>query len=225
MYEPFLFIPSIIHYPHFRRVKILTNLPTRPSPQICRLRIFGIVLEYNIRNRFYSIILNLLLVDLVQKVIWLFSLADGSSIAALLQIATDSDLTFTFNSRRSGEYCFESNKKEKLVSLNFWMFILHFPMGVHIAFSRTEFLSWSIPYTLSTPCAILATAYDQDFPGNSPIFSRNFPGCIHDPTLFNFLERPWIQISQIDHTFFNAGVFVMICNYITYIWIFFMGWR
>ncbi|KAK5964351.1 hypothetical protein GCK32_020895 [Trichostrongylus colubriformis] len=26
-------------------------------------------------------------------------------------IATDSDLTFTFNSRRCGEYCFESNRK------------------------------------------------------------------------------------------------------------------
>ncbi|CAJ0961837.1 unnamed protein product, partial [Mesorhabditis belari] len=42
-----------------------------------------------------------------------FSLADGASIAGLLQIATDSDLTFTFNARRSGEYCFESNKGEK----------------------------------------------------------------------------------------------------------------
>ncbi|VDM67501.1 unnamed protein product [Strongylus vulgaris] len=40
-----------------------------------------------------------------------FQLSDGASIAALLQIATDSDLTFTFNSRRCGEYCFESNKK------------------------------------------------------------------------------------------------------------------
>ncbi|PAV71938.1 hypothetical protein WR25_16647 isoform A [Diploscapter pachys] len=40
-----------------------------------------------------------------------FHLSDGSSIAALLQIASDSDLTFTFNSRRSGEYCFEANKK------------------------------------------------------------------------------------------------------------------
>uniref|UniRef100_A0A158P5S6 BED-type domain-containing protein n=1 Tax=Angiostrongylus cantonensis TaxID=6313 RepID=A0A158P5S6_ANGCA len=29
----------------------------------------------------------------------------------LLPIATDSDLTFTFNSRRCGEYCFESNRK------------------------------------------------------------------------------------------------------------------
>ncbi|CAJ0570008.1 unnamed protein product, partial [Mesorhabditis spiculigera] len=42
-----------------------------------------------------------------------FSLADGASIAGLLQIATESDLTFTFNARRSGEYCFESNKKSK----------------------------------------------------------------------------------------------------------------
>ncbi|KJH43082.1 hypothetical protein DICVIV_10925 [Dictyocaulus viviparus] len=40
-----------------------------------------------------------------------FQLSDGASIAALLQIATDSDLTFTFNSRRCGEYCFESNRK------------------------------------------------------------------------------------------------------------------
>ncbi|CAD6186722.1 unnamed protein product [Caenorhabditis auriculariae] len=40
-----------------------------------------------------------------------FQLSDGSSIAALLQIATDSDLTFTFNARRVGEYCFESNKR------------------------------------------------------------------------------------------------------------------
>nr|CDJ86873.1 Zinc finger domain containing protein [Haemonchus contortus] len=40
-----------------------------------------------------------------------FQLSDGASIAALLQIATDSDLTFTFNSRRCGEYCFESNRR------------------------------------------------------------------------------------------------------------------
>ncbi|KAE9417182.1 hypothetical protein Angca_000985 [Angiostrongylus cantonensis] len=40
-----------------------------------------------------------------------FQLSDGASIAALLQASTDSDLTFTFNSRRCGEYCFESNRK------------------------------------------------------------------------------------------------------------------
>uniref|UniRef100_A0A914W682 Uncharacterized protein n=1 Tax=Plectus sambesii TaxID=2011161 RepID=A0A914W682_9BILA len=38
-----------------------------------------------------------------------FSLADGQSIAQLLQVAADMDLTFTFNARRSGEYCFEAN--------------------------------------------------------------------------------------------------------------------
>ncbi|CAB3398898.1 unnamed protein product [Caenorhabditis bovis] len=47
-----------------------------------------------------------------------FNLTDGSSIAALLQIATDSDLIFTFNSRKIGEYCFESNvKNSKMVTL------------------------------------------------------------------------------------------------------------
>ncbi|EFO99999.1 hypothetical protein CRE_18887 [Caenorhabditis remanei] len=47
-----------------------------------------------------------------------FHLNDGSSIAALLQIATDSDLVFTFNARKSGEYCFENNaKNHKMVTL------------------------------------------------------------------------------------------------------------
>ncbi|KAJ1346898.1 hypothetical protein KIN20_001826 [Parelaphostrongylus tenuis] len=39
------------------------------------------------------------------------SSSTGALVSALLQIATDSDLTFTFNSRRCGEYCFESNRK------------------------------------------------------------------------------------------------------------------
>ncbi|CAI2355228.1 unnamed protein product [Caenorhabditis sp. 36 PRJEB53466] len=47
-----------------------------------------------------------------------FQLSDGSSIATLLQIATDSDLVFTFNARKLGEYCFESNaKNHKMVTL------------------------------------------------------------------------------------------------------------
>uniref|UniRef100_A0A1I7TYK1 BED-type domain-containing protein n=1 Tax=Caenorhabditis tropicalis TaxID=1561998 RepID=A0A1I7TYK1_9PELO len=47
-----------------------------------------------------------------------FHLNDGSSIAALLQIATDSDLVFTFNARKLGEYCFESDaKNKKMVTL------------------------------------------------------------------------------------------------------------
>ncbi|PIC23498.1 hypothetical protein B9Z55_017182 [Caenorhabditis nigoni] len=47
-----------------------------------------------------------------------FHLSDGSSIAALLQIATDSDLIFTFNARKSGEYCFENNaKNHKMITL------------------------------------------------------------------------------------------------------------
>uniref|UniRef100_A0A8R1DYB4 BED-type domain-containing protein n=1 Tax=Caenorhabditis japonica TaxID=281687 RepID=A0A8R1DYB4_CAEJA len=47
-----------------------------------------------------------------------FHLSDGSSIATLLQIATDSDLIFTFNARKLGEYCFENNKtNNKMVTL------------------------------------------------------------------------------------------------------------
>uniref|UniRef100_A0A914XH77 Uncharacterized protein n=1 Tax=Plectus sambesii TaxID=2011161 RepID=A0A914XH77_9BILA len=38
-----------------------------------------------------------------------FSLADGQSIAHLLQLASDMDLKFTFNARRGGEYCFEAS--------------------------------------------------------------------------------------------------------------------
>ena len=38
-----------------------------------------------------------------------FSLGDGQNICQLLQIATEMDLTFTFNSRRVWEYCFQSN--------------------------------------------------------------------------------------------------------------------
>ncbi|KHN85153.1 hypothetical protein Tcan_04263 [Toxocara canis] len=39
----------------------------------------------------------------------LIKLNDGRSIAQLLQLATQIDHTFTFNSRRNSEYCFESN--------------------------------------------------------------------------------------------------------------------
>uniref|UniRef100_A0A915CCM9 FLYWCH-type domain-containing protein n=1 Tax=Parascaris univalens TaxID=6257 RepID=A0A915CCM9_PARUN len=38
-----------------------------------------------------------------------FQLCDGQSIAQLLQLAKEIDHTFTFNSRRNSEYCFESN--------------------------------------------------------------------------------------------------------------------
>ncbi|GMS80160.1 hypothetical protein PENTCL1PPCAC_2335 [Pristionchus entomophagus] len=40
-----------------------------------------------------------------------FSLSDG--IADLVNIANESDLVFTFNSRRNGEFCFESHTPEK----------------------------------------------------------------------------------------------------------------
>uniref|UniRef100_A0A915C998 BED-type domain-containing protein n=1 Tax=Parascaris univalens TaxID=6257 RepID=A0A915C998_PARUN len=41
-----------------------------------------------------------------------YHLSDGQNIAELLQVAADMDLTFTFNSRRTCEYCFESNAPE-----------------------------------------------------------------------------------------------------------------
>ncbi|VDM45815.1 unnamed protein product [Toxocara canis] len=41
-----------------------------------------------------------------------YHLSDGHNIAELLQVAADMDLTFTFNSRRTCEYCFESNAPE-----------------------------------------------------------------------------------------------------------------
>ncbi|VDN38908.1 unnamed protein product [Gongylonema pulchrum] len=40
-----------------------------------------------------------------------YALGDGNNISELLRVATDMDLAFTYNSRRIGEFCFESNSK------------------------------------------------------------------------------------------------------------------
>ncbi|CAI4225053.1 unnamed protein product [Auanema sp. JU1783] len=40
-----------------------------------------------------------------------FHLSDGNSVTTLLQIASDNDMAFSFNSRRRAEYCFSSNQR------------------------------------------------------------------------------------------------------------------
>ncbi|VDM98321.1 unnamed protein product, partial [Thelazia callipaeda] len=42
----------------------------------------------------------------------LFILNDGNNLSQLLHVANDMDLTFTYNSRRMGEFCFESNGQD-----------------------------------------------------------------------------------------------------------------
>ncbi|KAK6107413.1 hypothetical protein QQG55_28080 [Brugia pahangi] len=42
----------------------------------------------------------------------LYVLSDGSNLAELLRVANDMDLAFTYNSRRTGEFCFESNAQD-----------------------------------------------------------------------------------------------------------------
>ncbi|VDO24406.1 unnamed protein product [Onchocerca flexuosa] len=42
----------------------------------------------------------------------LYVLSDGSNLSELLHVANDMDLAFTYNSRRTGEFCFESNAQD-----------------------------------------------------------------------------------------------------------------
>uniref|UniRef100_A0A1I8EH10 FLYWCH-type domain-containing protein n=1 Tax=Wuchereria bancrofti TaxID=6293 RepID=A0A1I8EH10_WUCBA len=42
----------------------------------------------------------------------LYVLSDGSNLSELLRVANDMDLAFTYNSRRTGEFCFESNAQD-----------------------------------------------------------------------------------------------------------------
>ncbi|CAG9537318.1 unnamed protein product [Cercopithifilaria johnstoni] len=42
----------------------------------------------------------------------LYVLNDGSNLSELLHVANDMDLAFTYNSRRTGEFCFESNAQD-----------------------------------------------------------------------------------------------------------------
>uniref|UniRef100_A0A0R3RZH1 SAWADEE domain-containing protein n=1 Tax=Elaeophora elaphi TaxID=1147741 RepID=A0A0R3RZH1_9BILA len=41
-----------------------------------------------------------------------YVLSDGSNLSELLHVANDMDLAFTYNSRRTGEFCFESNAQD-----------------------------------------------------------------------------------------------------------------
>uniref|UniRef100_A0A1I7VRC6 BED-type domain-containing protein n=1 Tax=Loa loa TaxID=7209 RepID=A0A1I7VRC6_LOALO len=41
-----------------------------------------------------------------------YVLSDGSNLSELLRVANDMDLAFTYNSRRTGEFCFESNAQD-----------------------------------------------------------------------------------------------------------------